>query len=48
VSALKSYKVDGASATNSGAPLGIYNMLKRDVSELAAKNYAETVLGVKL
>ena len=47
-SALRSFKVEGASSRNSDAPIGIYNMLKKDVGEAAAKNYAESVLGVKL
>ena len=46
--ALSKYKVDGASSKNSGAPLGVYRMLKESAGDEAAKNFAESVLGVKL
>ena len=45
-SALRSFKVDGASSRNQSAAYDIYNMLKKDSPD-AAENYAKSILGVK-
>ena len=47
VTALKAYKIDGVSSTNSQAPLGVYNSILANNGKEAAENFARNLLGIK-
>ena len=47
ITALKAYKIDGVSSTNSQAPLGVYNTILANNGKDAAENFARNLLGIK-